>query len=50
MKDDIDDEIQLAEAKVNEVIKSLNQLGYGDTETEFSIKDLIQDYGSLIKD
>lgn len=49
MKDDIDDEIQLAEAKVNEVIKSLNQLGYGDTETEFSIKDLIQDYGSLIK-
>ena len=49
MKDDIDDEIQTAEAKVNEVIKNLSQLGYGETTTEMSIKDLVQDYGSLMK-
>lgn len=49
MKDDIDDEIQIAEAKVNEVIKNLSQLGYGETTTEMSIKDLVQDYGSLMK-
>tara|TARA_Y100001938_G_scaffold150582_1_gene242200 strand:+ start:3765 stop:5780 length:2016 start_codon:yes stop_codon:yes gene_type:complete len=46
---DIDDEIQTAEAKVNEVMKNLNQLGYGETTTEMSIKDLVQDYGSLMK-
>ena len=49
MRDDIDDEIQVAEAKVNEVIKNLSQLGYGETTTEMSIKDLVQDYGSLMK-
>ena len=49
MKDDIDDEIQTSEAKVNEVMKNLNQLGYGETTTEMSIKDLVQDYGSLMK-
>ncbi len=49
MKDDINDEIQTAEAKVSEVIKSLNQLGYGEETTEMSIKDLVQDYGTLMK-